>query len=296
MIQILCATDLQTKSEAAIDRAGQLSQSLDARASLLHVVPTISSERVLEQALQIAITSMKSRARPPLWRHGPLPDVAVRAGNPARVILNTITQQDTDLLILGPHRKRGVLDALEGTIAEKVLGARRCPLLMVQNDASVAYERALLALDLSAESASALRVAERLLMNSVARATIIHANEPPYQGMLRASGATVAQIVSYAHHSRREAALAIQELLERESENRHRYEVVIAENHPVAAIVRAVEVHRPDVLVLGTSGGGPVRRALLGSVANQLFRTVTCDVLIVPRGTAPEPRDGRRSQ
>jgi universal stress protein E len=284
MIHILCATDLLAKSDAAVDRTGLLAQSLDARTSLLHVVAPMSSERVLEQTLQIAIASMKSRARPPLWRHGPMPEVAVRAGNPARVILNTISQGDIDLLVLGPHRKRGVLDALEGTIAEKVLGARRAPLLMVQNDASVAYQRVLLALDLSAESASALRVAERLLMNDDTQATIVHANEPPYQGMLRATGATVTQIVSYADYYRREAAGTIRELLERESRDSHRYEVVIAENHPVSAIVRAVEIHRPDVLVLGTSGGGPVRRALLGSVANQLLRTVTCDVLIVPRG------------
>ena len=285
MMQLLCATDLQAKSEAAVDRTGLLAESLQANASLLHVVSPLASNRVLEQTLQIAIASMKSRARPPLWRHGPLPEVAVRAGNPARVILNTITHEPVDLLIVGPHRKRGLLDALEGTIAEKVLGARRCPLLMVQNDASGPYENILLALDLSDAAAGAVHAAERLLISESVNATIIHADEPPYQGMLRATGATVEQIVSYANYSRREAAAAVQELLQRESRDSRRYEIVIAENHPVAAIMRAVEIHRPDVLVLGTSGRGPLRRALLGSVANQLLRTVACDVLIVPRAS-----------
>lgn len=289
MIQLLCATDLETKSEAAVDRASLLAEALDARTSLLHVVSPTASQRVLEQTLQIAIASLKSRAKPPLWRHGPLPEVAVRAGNPSRVILNTITQQPVDLLIVGPHRKRGVLDALEGTIAAKVLSAQLCPLLMVQREAKAAYRKILLALDLSAESGGALRATERLLMHADASATVVHANEPPYQGMLRATGASVAQVMSYADYSRREAAAAVQEMLQRESRDSRRYDVVIAENHPVPAILRAVDLYQPDVLVMGTSGAGPVRRALLGSVANQLLKAVACDVLIVPRGADSSP-------
>ena len=64
------------------------------------VSPT-ASERVLEQSLQIAMDRMKSRARPPLWRHGSEPRVIVRTGNPARLICDTVEQEQSDLLVVG---------------------------------------------------------------------------------------------------------------------------------------------------------------------------------------------------
>ena len=66
MMRLLVATDLLPKSEFAIDRAGLLADELDAELSLLHVVSPVSSERVLEQSLQMAIARMKSRVRSPL--------------------------------------------------------------------------------------------------------------------------------------------------------------------------------------------------------------------------------------
>src|SRR5690242_2252128 len=102
MPRLLCATDLLPKSEAAVDRAGMLSEQLQAPLSLLHVVSPATSERNLEQALQLAITTLNTRARPPEWRAGPIPDVAVRAGSPSRLILDAIGKQRAKLLVIGP--------------------------------------------------------------------------------------------------------------------------------------------------------------------------------------------------
>jgi hypothetical protein len=68
-----------------------------------------------------------------------MPSVSVRTGNPARLILETITVDKPDLLIVGPHRERGVVDALDGTIAQKAVSTRKCPLLMVQRPADAGY-------------------------------------------------------------------------------------------------------------------------------------------------------------
>jgi 23S rRNA (adenine2503-C2)-methyltransferase len=48
------------------------------------------------------------------------------------------------------------------------------------------------------------------------------------------------------------------------------------------AILRAVDALTPDLVVLGTRGHGRFRRALLGSVATEVLRTLQCDVLLVP--------------
>nr|WP_298726811.1 universal stress protein [uncultured Steroidobacter sp.] len=279
MTRLLCATDLLPKSERAIDRAGILARELGADLSLLHVVSPTASERVLEQELQIAIARMRSRVRPPLWRHGAAPEVVVRPGNPVRLICDTLAREPVDLLIIGPHERRNMVDGVSGTIAEKVLSARKCPLLLVQQDADVSYRNVLFALDDSPESGLAVRGAEALVLGSQSQATVLHVYEPPLKGMVPS-----ARQATSAQEARDRAATGIQQLLKRESADDTRYEVLVEEGHPIPAIVRAVEQHRPQLLVMGTRAVSRMRRALLGSVASQLLKDLTgCDVLIVPR-------------
>lgn len=289
MPKLLCATDLLPKTEAAIDRAGLLAQRLGAQLSLLHVVSPVSSERNLEQTLQLAIAGLDARARAPQWRHGSPPQVAVRTGSPARLIREAIDAHRPDLLIIGPHRKRAVRDVLEGTIAEKILSARQCPLLIVRDKAEAEYRNVLLALDISEECGAAVRAAEALVLSPSAQAMVMHVCEPPYQGMMRSAGVASEEVISYVEHSRREAADAVRNLLKRESADHTRYAVVIGEHHPAASIRRAIELYQPDLLVMGTNGVGRMRRALIGSVANQLLDVATCDVLVVPRGSVASP-------
>lgn len=286
MPRLLCATDLLPKSEAAIDRAGMLAEQLQAQLSLLHVVSPTTSELNLEQALQLAITGLKSRARAPEWRFGPLPDVAVRTGGPARLIIDSIDKHRVDLVVIGPHRKRGLRDVLEGTIAEKILNTRQCPLLIVRRPAEAEYKQVMLALDVSEESGAAVQAAEALILNGRAQSMVMHVCEPPYQGMLRSAGVGTEEVISYVNHSRREAAAEIRDLLKRTSADHTRYGVVIGDSHPARAIRRAVEMYQPDLLVMGTNGGR-VRRALIGSVASQVMDAADCDVLVVPRGSVP---------
>lgn len=288
MPRLLCATDLLPKSEAAIDRAGLLAGQLQAQLSLLHVVAPTTSDRNLEQSLQLAITGLNARARPPAWRAGSSPEVNVRTGSPSRLILDAIDKHHVDLLVIGPHRKRSMRDVLEGTIAEKILNKRQCPLLIVSKPAEAEYRQVLLALDVTEESGEAVRAAESLILNARSQAMVMHVCEPPYQGMLRSAGVGTEEVISYLNQSRREAAAEIRDLLRRTSRDHARYGVVIGDSHPTRAIRRAVEMYQPDLLVMGTSRGR-VRRALIGSVASQVMDAAGCDVLVVPRGSVPAP-------
>jgi nucleotide-binding universal stress UspA family protein len=74
-------------------------------------------------------------------------------------------------------------------------------------------------------------------------------------------------------------------LLRRASSDFTRYGIQIEEDPPARAILEAVNHQEPDLLVMGTSGRGPWRRALLGSVANEVLNRAWCDVLIVPQGS-----------
>jgi universal stress protein E len=296
-MRILCATDLLAKSEAAIERAGMLADELRADLSLLHVVAPNDSERVLEQTLQVSLARARARAQSPMWSARTSPNVMVRTGNPARLIVDTLEQSKARLLVLGPHGRRALRDTLEGTIAEKVLMSKRSPLLVVQDEPRASYRRVLLALDLSRASASAVRAAESLVIAPQAEVMIVHAHEAPYEGMLDYAGVGVDAMARYAEGWQREAVRAVRGLVRSESVDLDRYDIAVEHGPPAPAILRAIGSYEPDLIVMGTRGQGRLRRAFLGSVANRVLHELACDALIVPEGSfgAPGHKDLRGS-
>jgi nucleotide-binding universal stress UspA family protein len=289
-MRILCATDLLSKTDAAIGRAGVLSDQLGADLTLLHVVVPGESRMALEQVLQHASYEMQSRVRPPLWRAECSPSVAVHTGIAASIILDAAARSEVRLLVLGPHRRRPLHDALEGTIAEKALAARSCPVLVVRNEARNPYRRVLLALDASDASASAIRAAESLVLTPEMSATVVHAHRPPYEGALYSADIGAETIGRYAENWKRNANQAVRELLNLESDDPSRYAIHIEQKPAAPGILQAIENFSPDLLVMGTRGGGRLRRALVGSVANRVLHETDCDVLIVPKGAVGKTR------
>ena len=289
-MRILCATDLLPKSDAACERAGLLSDELRAGLTLLHVVVPGESPLTLEQRLLRASGDMKARARPPRWKAQRSPNIAVQAGSAANRIVHTAVESKAHLLVLGPHRKRPLRDALEGTIAEKALATRRLPVLVARNPAHRAYRRVLLALDASDASASAIRAAEALMLTPEAQATVVHVHQPPYEGMLYSAHIGMETVARYAQNWSREATQAVRALLAHESDDAGRYDIHIQHGHAAPGISKAIEYLSPDLLVMGTGGAGRLRRALIGSVANRVLHESGCDVLIVPEGSAGTTR------
>jgi nucleotide-binding universal stress UspA family protein len=180
-------------------------------------------------------------------------------------------------------------DALAGTTAQRVLNARRIPVLIASQVPHGGYQRALVALDLSANSAEVLRAAEQLVSTSTTNSTVLYASELPYSGMLSYAGIDGITIDAYHGNWTQQARASVHEFRERESTNGARYRVVIDSAPAATTILRAVTERRPDLLVLGTQGRGRIGRALLGSVANEVLREAQCDVLIVPKGSTRPP-------
>jgi universal stress protein E len=284
-MRILCATDLLPGSEAAVERAGLLSDRFQADLTLLHIVAPVGSEPILEQTLQTALTQMTLRAQPPQWHAQRLPAVGIRSGSPPALIVDTLEESKHDLLVVGPPGKRPLRNVLEGTIVEKALAARTCPVLIVRHEPVGPYRRVLLAVDLSGASASVVRAVEVLILTPEAEALIVHAYEPPYMGMLRDAGVGTQSIASHAQEWTSDATRAVRHFVSSESRDLARYEVRIEQGPPAAAILRLVEAYQPDLLVMGTRGGGRVHRALLGSVAIRVLSEIECDALVVPAGT-----------
>ena len=159
-------------------------------------------------------------------------------------------------------------------------------MLVVQQGASANYQNILLALDAAPGSRAAVRAAERFVLRDRAQAAAIHACASPDHAVLQNPGAEGAAVALPTDCSPGTASAAMRELLEQEAADPKRYELIVANGNPLPTIMRAIASRQPDLLVVGTRGDGRMRRAVLGSVANQVLKLAPCDMLIVPQGTS----------
>lgn len=286
-MKLLCATDLEAGSDAAIDRAYQLREALGATLSLVHIVPPLAAEEgTLEQRLLSASSRLAQRAR----HAGSGAELVVRCGRPAAVVSEEAGA--ADLVVVGPHAGEGISRPLRGTFIERLLPGLRASVLVVRRPARAPYRRGLLALDASEASGQVVRAAERLPMAQDPEMAVVHAHEPPYEAMMNSVGVRNLGVASYASASMSHAAALIHAQLRLHSLDWRRYRVLLMDARAPVAIRQAMAETTPDLLVVGTRGHGRFRRAILGSTAHEVLRSADCDVLLVPEAARRAPTPG----
>jgi nucleotide-binding universal stress UspA family protein len=61
-----------------------------------------------------------------------------------------------------------------------------------------------------------------------------------------------------------------------------RSRVIVKTGDPIAEIVKCARVERVDLILMSTHGRSGIRRALMGSVAENVVRRVSVPILLVP--------------
>ena len=286
---IMVATDLLPKSRPALERGAILARALGANVTLVHVVPVEPWEDEAAERSRDALEQMTQLAQDPIWSGVVQLDTLVSSGSPGRVLLEVATANGVDLLVLGPHQKRTLREAINenfaGTIATRLLAAKTCPILIVRESARREYQRVLMALDLTPIASAAIRAAETMMIEPRADVSVLHAFAAPYMGLIEHGDPGQGMSTRYKSLWNSHATVSIRSLLRRASSDFARYGIQIDDATPARAILNAIDLQEPDLLVMGTRGRGPLRRALLGSVANEVLNEAWCDVFVVPEGS-----------
>lgn len=285
---IVAATDFSTRSHRALRQAGLLARARRAELHLVHVVDedlpadlARMEEREARRVLTEQIGSMPE-----------LPDERCHAtvirGHPFDGILRASAAVNADLIVMGAHRKQFLRDIFTGTTIERVIRGGKYPVLMVNNEAQRHYERVLVPVDMSETSADAIRfgLSAGLLDDG---ATLLHAFSPVGKRRLLSSGASSEVISGYIDSERHGAVEEMSRFLVANEFGIGRWSIRIEEGLPMQVIARAVADKRPDMLILGTHGRSGLLRALIGSVTEEVLRSLNVDVLVVP----PACRDVR---
>lgn len=281
-MHILAATDFSTRSQRALRRAGLLARDGAADLTLVHVVDddqppdlvaleTRETERILGEQIG-AMAELRSLR----------PRALVVAGDPFDGILRAAASASVDLIVMGAHRKQLLRDILVGTTIERVIRTGPFPVLMVNKEVEQPYQTALAAVDMSEPSVNAIRTGKALRLPHGARLALVHAFEPLAKGKMFYAGLSRDSIDGYVADERARATNELIAFLEASGLDDHGRSMRIEEGAPSEVISKAVEQLNPDILIIGTHGRSGIARALLGSVTEEVLRSLDVDILAVP--------------
>lgn len=134
--------------------------------------------------------------------------------------------------------------------------------------------------DFSATARDALSMACAIARGTPAKVSLVHVVPDAWrQPWVAEAGVEIAGLQREMEH---DAHARLKALAAEEEFNGVPLEPVVLIGAPHVEVGDYLDEHGADLLVVGTHGHGPVRRFLLGSVAERLIRMARCPVLAVP--------------
>jgi universal stress protein E len=285
MQKILVATDLSDRSERAWERALLLAEPAGASLLLLHVVDEDQPDPIVRA--EIGEVQRYLQAQLQGRDGGRSIEIEVVAGVAHQTIAATAAARGADLVVLGAHRRRLLRDVFVGTTIERVIRAGNHPVLMVNQPARGAYGSAVVGVDFSPASEHALLTAHRLGLLDQTRVAVVHGFLPMGRDMMRYASVEEDRIARHVAVSANEAAAQMSAFLSHPDLAALQPAAFVEDAAPFDAIAGKAQDLAADLVVVGTRGLSGLPRLLLGSVADQVLRTIECDVLAVPPPPSP---------
>lgn len=286
MKTIMVATDFSERSDRALRRATLLARQTGASLSLVHVVDDDQPQRIVDAEREVALRLLYEQSATLRRIDGVACETRVVLASPFAGIAQASEDETPDLLVLGPHRRQVLRDAFVGTTAERAIRFVACPVLMANAPPVGPYRNVLLATDLSDASRAAMEAFHALALHGHARLSALHVFDAPAIGLAMGHSLNKEDKEHYLERERNEATgklaaffdgldIAPAEYLARHDASGTADEILAAARQDEAGLV-----------VVGTRGRGGLAKFLLGSVAEEVLRNATMDVLAIPPGPA----------
>ncbi|MEX1183205.1 MAG: universal stress protein [Gemmatimonadota bacterium] len=294
---ILVPVDTSTFAERALPHALAVATAMRARVDLVMVhemrplgerIATLGSEMVEAQLREIEEEYLETLA---LRLAGILmhePGVKLLNGTPAAALSRFVNRKGIDLIVMSTHGRGGFNRAWLGSVADALVRRSRVPILLVKpaNEASehsvASIDRVLVAVDGSDGGELAAAHAATLCAATRAECMVVRVVVPQVQVIASRIPDTAAMVHEKLEAETHESERYLTELPGRINLPGSTRTEVIRAIDTAAAILRAAEADRSDMVVVGTRGHGGATRLILGSVADKVIRGSHVPVLICP--------------
>lgn len=308
--RILYPTDFSPCAAAALGTATSLARRFGAELHLFHSL-TVQTPEVYDPMFYIAAPeeAYTEAARAAQRELETLAATAGAAGvgivtaigrdlAAGAAIVDYVSREQVDLVVMGTHGRRGPARLLLGSVAEEVIRQAPCPVLALrpaENGTAgdeLAVRRILVPFDFSPPAREALRQAAELAQRLGATLTLLHVVEQPVYPEVYSLGA-FAELAEEAELLRDKALLQLGDVATYLAPGVD-CTVDVRRGRPATEIVAAAARPAVDLVVMATRGLTGIRRLVFGSTAEEVLRLAAVPVLVVkPPEERPRPLPGK---
>ncbi|MFW5948523.1 MAG: universal stress protein [Halolamina sp.] len=285
---VLIGVDGSEEAERAARRGLDLAETVDASVTVVHVL----SRKTLDRARgEVETEQLRDRAAAVLdavesiaAERGQSVETEIREGSPAAALCEYAAEADADLLVLGRQGLTGIGRRLLGGVTERVLNRGAVPALVVPDEATGdGYDRLLVPTDGSENAAAAYPHAGAVATAYGAAVDVLNVVDlQDAAGAFHAGGLEASFVERLEAEGEAAVADAAAELAEHAPGVAVRTAVErTADLDGAAAGIRAYVAEQDvDLVAIGSRGRSDFKRALLGSVASKVLRSVDVPVLV----------------
>jgi len=180
---------------------------------------------------------------------------------PHQLITDEAVEKKVDMIVIGRRGRSGLMKALMGSVAAKVIGHAHCKVLVVPRAARIECRNILVATDGSAHSIAA--AAEAIGIAKRCGSTIIAVSTMYVQEGFEEAKANVGAVVAMAQKE----GISVEAL------------TPTGRSHDV--IVETAGGRGVDLIVMGTYGKTGLKKILMGSSTEKVIGHANCAVLVV---------------
>ena len=280
MKTILVATDLSERSERALQQAIHLASAQDAALHVLYVVDEEIPGRIAKE--------IKSGAKETLNEQIARAAVGKSVNLTIHVVFQTIwkgiveaaEELEADLLVLGSHRSRGMMELFRGTTVQRVAKVAKTPLLVVGNSKPGPYRDVIAGVDFSDCSRNAINVGAALAPK--ATMTLINVYHVPYKEFTKRADPDGSIEKRDRLQTDRELAKEMKAFEQRLESKSLKLKRTFIEGGPAPVLLEEARRRESNLICVGSHGRSWLAEAFLGSTARELLSAAPCDVLVVP--------------
>lgn len=276
--RILLATDLEPRSDRAMERAVRLAHELGADLTALYAIRTGADRGLLDNLPPHHIEAELRRHIESVPGAKDLAPMVVAAkGSVEHAMALYANLWKADLMVAG--RTGPAEGLLSVTTVERISIASPVALLTVTSKPFAPYSCALVPVDFSPLSRPALDAA--LAMVPLGLAELLHVYDVP---MAQASRDVAYTLEDFSRD--------FAPLLDGRPKGGCLITTGVRMGSPVETILDTANCGLTDLIVMGSAGRRGLERALVGSVAHAVLERAPCDVLIVRELPASIPSQG----
>lgn len=276
--QILCPVDFSRSSIDAFDYAASFANKLDAKITLIHVMPSLNTIPISGSTRDIGLIEATLREEK-IKREQHLHELSkqkllvtqtiIKEGSPYEEIVKLAELEAFDLIVLGATGVSEIEETALGSTALKVARKAQCSVLVVKQKREAHIKKILVPTDFSKYASYALKFAYTLQHAFNANTHLLH-------------------VIDYWEYSGKSKELlnAVKKYLEDEAKKlNNEIETHLVINTDIVTAVRDYcRDKKIDLIIMGTRGRSGFKRLLLGSTSEkQLWLSPIPIVLTRPK-------------